>query len=313
MGGANGVLDTEQARDGDMNGTTVRTAPATAWLPLGVAVAAVAALYAPVVAGMATEWAEFPSLSHGFAIPAIAAYLAWSRRPELQATAPRSSAAGLPLIVLALGLFLVGELGGEPFLARLALPLTLLGAVLFLGGPEVTRHVWIAIVYLFFMVPLPYVTLKQITYQSRLFDAAVTAEIVHWLGIPILRDGVMLHLANMTLEVADECSSIPAVAALVALGAAFAQMNARPTWVRVALVLASAPLGLLSNIVRIVLTAVSAYYFGRVALDNFIHKFNGTSVFLLTVFLLITLDALLMAADRRWLGAGRGRAGRRRA
>ena len=282
-----------------MNRSAVTLASGAAWLPVAAGAAAAIALYVPVITGMASEWAEFPSLSHGFAIPFIAAYLIWGRREQLESAPLGSSAAGLAVMIGALGLLLVGSLGGEPFLARLSLPLTLLGIVLFLAGPEVGRQVWLAIAYLFFMIPLPYVTLKAITYQSRLFDAAVTAEIVHRLGIPILRDGVMLHLANMTLEVADACSSIPALAALVALGAAYAQMNPRPTWVRVVLVLASAPLALLSNITRIVLTAVSAYYFGRIALDNNIHKFNGTSVFLLTVFLLVGLDAVLMALHRR--------------
>jgi exosortase len=103
----------------------------------------------------------------------------------------------------------------------------------------------------------------------------------------------MLHLPNMTLEVADECSSVPAIAALLALGAAYAQLQVRPTWIRAVLTLAAAPLGLLSNIIRLILTSLSAYYFGPIALNNVIHKFNGTSVFLATVVLLVLLDTCL--------------------
>jgi len=142
-------------------------------------------------------------------------------------------------------------------------------------------------------------TLKALTYQSRLFDAGITARALGWLGVPVLRDGVMLHLPNMTLEVADDCSSVPAIAALLALGAAYSQMQARPTWARALLTLAAAPLGLLSNIVRLILTSLSAYYFGPIALNNVIHKFNGTSVFLVTVLLLVLLDALLSRIPRR--------------
>jgi exosortase/archaeosortase family protein len=109
----------------------------------------------------------------------------------------------------------------------------------------------------------------------------------------------MLHLPNMTLEVADDCSSIPAIAALLALGAAYAQMQERPTWIRVALTLSAAPLGLLSNIVRLILTSLGAYYLGPIALNNVIHKFNGTSVFLATVVLLVLLDTLLTRLWRR--------------
>ncbi|HET8575946.1 MAG TPA: exosortase/archaeosortase family protein, partial [Methylomirabilota bacterium] len=161
------------------------------------------------------------------------------------------------------------------------------------------RRAWIGLAYLVFMIPLPYLTLKTLTYQSRLFDAGVTAAVVGWLGVPILRSGVMLHLPNITLEVADDCSSVPAIAALIALGAAYAQMQPRPGWLRTTLTLAAAPLGLFSNIVRLVITSLAAYQLGPIALNNVIHKFSGTSVFLLTVALLVVVDSILLRLARR--------------
>jgi len=263
------------------------------WVALALAVVAALALYAPVIAGMATEWSERPSLSHGFAVPLISAYLLWSRRRLLAEAQVRGSLLGLPIILAAITMLVAGSLGGESFVARLSLPLMLFGIVLFLMGRRVAAQAWVAVAYLVFMVPLPYVTLKALTYQSRLFDAGLTANAVGWLGVPVLRSGVMLHLPNMTLEVADDCSSVPAIAALLALGAAYAQMQARPAWARVILTLSAAPLGLFSNIVRLILTTLGAYYLGPIALNNVIHKFNGTSVFLATVLLLVTLDAVL--------------------
>jgi len=277
----------------------LRVTSPLSWLALGVAAAAALGLYAPVVAGMAAEWSEFPSLSHGFAIPLISAYLLWHRRRLLAEAPVEGSIAGLPLIILALGMLVIGSLGGEPFVARLSLPLALLGTVLFLGGTRVARHAWVPIAYLVFMIPLPYVTLSALTYRSQLFDAELTATALGWLGVPVLRDGVMLHLPNITLEVAADCSSVPAIAALLALGGAYAQMQPRPTWIRVALTLSAAPLGLLSNIVRLIVTSLSAYYLGPVALNNVIHKFNGTTVFLATVVLLVVLDALLTRSWKR--------------
>ena len=270
-----------------------------AWLALGVTVLGALVLYAPLVAGMAAEWSEFPSLSHGFAVPVISAYLLWRRRDSLAQLPIEGSILGLPLIVFALAMLVIGSLGGEPFVARLSLPLVLFGAVWFLMGGAITRQSWVAIAYLAFMIPLPYLTLRALTYQSRLFDAGITAQALGWLGIPVLRDGVMLHLPNMTLEVADDCSSVPAIAALLALGAAYSQVQSRPTWIRALLTISAAPLGLLSNIIRLILTSISAYYFGPIALNNVIHKFNGTSVFLATVLLLVLLDMLLVRIRAR--------------
>jgi exosortase len=280
-------------------GAGARSQSRLPWLALAVSVAGALALYIPVIAGMAVDWIEFPSLSHGFAVPLISAYLLWNKRRLLAEAPVEGSLTGLPVVVLALGMLVLGSLGSESFIARLSLPIALLGVVLFLMGGQVTRHAWIAIAYLAFMIPLPYLTLKAITYQSRLFDAGLTATALGWMGVPVLRDGVMLQLPNMTLEVADECSSVPAIAALLALGAAYAQLQARPTWIRVVLTLAAAPLGLLSNIVRLIVTSLGAYYLGPIALNNVIHKFNGTTVFLATVVLLVALDTLLTRFWRR--------------
>ncbi|OGK82700.1 MAG: hypothetical protein A2X52_12020 [Candidatus Rokubacteria bacterium GWC2_70_16] len=273
--------------------------PSLPWIPLGAGVAGVLGIYAPVVPAMVAEWAAFPNLSHGFAIPFIAAYLIWARRERIAREALGSSPLGLPLVVLGLAALALGSLGGEPFLARVSLPVMLLGTVLFLAGARVARHVWAGIGFLLFMIPLPYLMLKSLTYQFQLVDAGASARALSWLGVPVFQEGVFLHLPGITLEVASVCSSVPAIAALTALGAAYGQMHPRPTWLRATLIVAAAPLGFLSNIVRITLTAVSVYYFGPVALDNVIHKFNGTTVFLMTVVLLVALDAVMLRLATR--------------
>ena len=205
-----------------MTTRTVASPLVSPWVFLGVPGLLVLALYAPLFPGLVREWAEFPSLSHGFAIPLIAGYLIWSRRDRLTSTPIDPSLWGLPVLVLGLGGFVVGRAAEEVFIARFSLPVTLLGLVMLLAGPKVTKGLWFGIAYLAFMVPLPYVTLKMLTTRSRLLDAAVSTHLLGWLGVPVYRDGVLLHLPNVTLEVADDCSSIPAVAALLSLGVVYA-------------------------------------------------------------------------------------------
>ncbi len=268
------------------------------WAPFAVALAAILAVYSPVLAAMAVEWAKFPSLSHGFAVPLISAYLIWRRRELIVAEPLGSASSGLAVFLVALGILAAGSLSGETFLSRLSFPLALLGIALFLAGPRVTGHIWPAIAYLLFMIPFPYLTFKAVTYYSRLFDARVTASALRWLGVPILQQGVMLHLPMVTLEITDDCSGVQAVAALVALGAAYGQIHPRATWIRVALTLSAAPLGLVSNIVRLILTALGVYYLGPVMLTSVIHRFGGTTVFLATVVLLTGLDRFLVRTAR---------------
>lgn len=263
------------------------------WLRLCVGGLAIVAVYAPMFPPLVEEWASFPNLSHGFAIPLIAGYFVWKRYQEIHAVTLDPSWGGLPVVVGGLALYTIGTLGDESFLVRLSFLLTLFGAVVLLAGVRVTKGLAPGIGYLAFMIPLPYVTLKTLTEEVRLIDATVTAAVLQWLGLPVFQQGFLLHFPNITLEVANECSSIPAIAALLALGAAYGYLKGRSRTICLALVVAAVPLGLASNLVRIIITASSAYYFGPIALNNLIHTSSGTTVFLMTFGALMLLDLAL--------------------
>lgn len=267
--------------------------PPAAWLWLLLPGALAVGLYGQLMPALVQEWSEFPTLSHGFAIPVIAGYLLWTRREQVRAAAWAPSLAGLPVLLLGLLAFAIGTRGDEIFLARLSLPVTLLGLSLFLGGWQFTRAVWVGIAYLAFMVPAPYSTLRILTQRSRLLDADASAAVLQLFGVPVYQDGVMLHLPNIALEVADDCSSIPAVVALLSLGAVYASLSRSPVAVRIALVLSTVPLAIVANVIRITLTAAAAYYLGPWTLGTFYHKFSGTVTFLTTFFLLTLLDQAL--------------------
>jgi exosortase len=269
-----------------------------AWILLGLPALAAAVLYAPLAPDLVAEWAGHPTLSHGFVVPLIAGYLVWARRRRLAGLALRPSAVGLAPLVLGLGALVVGVLGEEPFLARISFPATLVGLALLLGGAPLLRETWIGLAYLAFMVPPPFSTLKLVTFSSRLLDAAVAAAGVRWLGVPVLRDGVLLHLPNATLEVADACSSVPAITALLSLGVAYAALTPRPLWARVVLVLATLPLAVGANIVRIVSVAALVYYVGPWTLATAYHVFNGAVNFVFTLLLLAIVDAALLRLGR---------------
>jgi exosortase len=264
---------------------------------LGLPLLAALGLYAPLLPSLAHDWARFPSLSHGFIIPFIAGYLIWARRERLLSTAPAPSWWGLPVLVAGLGGLVLGIQGGEPFVARISMPVTLFGLALYLGGWPLTKVVWPGIAYLVFMIPLPFSTLALVTYRSRLVDAAVSTVALGWMGVPVNQDGVFLHLPNITLEVADDCSSIPAIAALLALGTAYASLTTRPAGLRATIILATMPLAIMANIVRITSTAAAAYYIGPWTLGTIYHMFNGTMNFILTFFFVLLLDAVLS----RWV------------
>lgn len=275
------------------------TAASSLWVWLGMPVLLALSLYAPLAPALVREWAQFQHLSHGFAVPLIASYLVWCRREHLREVRPEPSLWGLPLLVVGLGALVVGVHGEESFIARISLPVTLLGLTLFLAGPTAAGYLWIGIAYLIFMIPLPWTTFKLLAYSSRVFDADVSAVALDWLGVPVYQEGVFLHLAAVTLEVADGCSGVQSISALLALGVAYVSVVRRPTAIRVGLVVMTLPLAVASNIIRIVTIAVGVHYFGVWILQSVYHTFAGSVNFLLTLFLLLVLDTALV----RWVGS----------
>lgn len=276
--------------DGDL---APAVSPGTPWVWVGVPLAAALALFAPIFPPLVTEWSEFPNLSHGFAIPFIAAYLLWARRHAFAAATPTPSLWGAPVLLAGLLGFVIGTAGQESFIARVSLPLTLLGLAWFLGGAAVLRQAWPAIGYLMFMIPPPWTTVKALTFRSRLFDAWASAQALTAMRVPVLRDGYFLHLPGTSLEVADVCSSLPALTALLSFGVAYACLVQRTTGVRLILIAATIPFAIVSNIVRITTTAAAVYYLGPWTLHTVYHQFNGVVIFLFTLALLFLLDSLL--------------------
>ena len=282
--------------------TELRQAPGASpalWLWLGLPLVVALALYAPLAAPLVREWAEFPHLSHGFAVPFIAAYLIWCRRDRLRRVDAEPSLWGLPVLIVGLGGLVVGVQGQESFVARVSLPVTLLGLTLFLAGSAAVRWLWIGIAYLVFMIPLPWTTFRLLASRARVFDATVAAGVLDWLGVPVFQDGVYLHLADVTLEVADACSSIQSMSALLALGVAYVFVAERPPAIRIGLIALTLPLAVVANIVRIVTTALAAHYVGVWTLQSAYHTFSGSVNFLLTLLLLLAVDAILVRWSRR--------------
>jgi exosortase len=273
-------------------------APVPYWVRLAVPAVVALVLYGPLLPDMIAEWATHPSLSHGFAIPLIAAYLVGSRMSRLAPVPPTPAFSGLPVLAGGLSLLVLGVRGDEAFLARISLPITILGLALIFAGAHVTRHVWPGIAYLTFMVPLPWTTVKAVAYQDQLLVAGIAAKVLPWLAVPVYRDGVLLQLPNITLEVADLCSSVPALAALLSLGIAYATLTIRPLPMRIVLIGVTVPLAVASNAIRVTLTAAGVYYLGPWTLASAFHAFAGTVNFVFTFAFLLALDTLLPRIPR---------------
>ncbi len=257
-----------------------------------VALAAVA-VYLPVLSSLVAQWASDENYSHGFLIVPFSIYFAWTQRTALAAAPIRPSVLGLLVVCGSLLVLIGGLFGAELFLSRISLIGVLAGTVLFLLGPQHLRLLAFPIALLILMVPLPAIVFNQIAFPLQLFASQVGEVVLTTAGIPVLREGNILELSTMKLEVAQACSGIRSLVSLVTLGVILGKLSEPRRWARVVLALAAVPIAIIENAARVAGTGLAAHWIGPRAAEGFIHTFSGWLMFVLAFALLLATQRAL--------------------
>ncbi|MBZ2172995.1 exosortase [Nitratidesulfovibrio sp. SRB-5] len=244
-----------------------------------------AVVYHAIVMRMVGDWSFDPNYSHGFLVPCLSAWFAWRRWPQLREAVVVPSLWGLPLLGLGLVLLLFGSVTLELFTSRASLVVLLAGTILYLYGTGVFRLLRFPLAYLLFMVPLPYTVYDALALPLKGLVSAVATGGIRLMGLPVLREGNVIIFPNITLEVVDACSGLRSLMSLAALGTAFAFLFLPAGWRRWVLVLATVPIAVAANTLRVFVTGVLSWYMGAGAASGFFHEFEGIVVFLVAMAL----------------------------
>lgn len=262
-----------------------------------LAVAAAVGLYAPVLAGLARQWWVEPASSHGLLLVAVAAVVVQRRWQQLRSLPLQPRDAGLGVVAGGLLIFAAGTVTGDVFILRISMPLVIVGAILVLGGPGHLRLMVAPLGLLLLAIPLPAVIVTHATMPLQLIASQVAAGVLQACQVPVLREGNLLMLNRVTLEVADACSGLRSLVALVSLTAvcaAFFSMSPR----RVALLMAAAvPVAIVGNGLRVAATGLLSTWIGEAAARGFLHDLTGYAAFAAMCAIIVGLQ--IAAKPRR--------------
>jgi exosortase len=247
---------------------------------------------------MLDDWIDDPNWSHGFLIPLFSLYLLYARRQDLLAVPRQACLWGLPVLVAACAMQVVGYWIGNPFTIRVSLVGQLFGLVLYLGGPGPARVTWLPIFFLLFAVKIPDIVYGSVSYPLQNVAARGSAVLLRIFGVRIAAVQSNLEIVSLTgeshsLTVAEACSGMRLLMAFMALGVAMAYLEERPIWQRVVLVLLGIPVAILCNVIRVAITC-EMYVLDRPDLGRgFMHEFTGM-LMLIPAFAILWLIGRLM-------------------
>lgn len=272
------------------------------WVPwLGILLALMV-LYLPGYRALAETFWSRTENAEGPIILGVCLWLVWRERgifvePHDPAMHPLGIALfAFGLIVYALGRsqeFFQFEIGSQ-------IPV-LLGLVIVLLGRGGVRRLWFPIFFLVFLVPIPGSVLDSLLLPLKQSVSTIVDEILHFVGYPISRNGVVLVIGAYQLMIADACSGLNSMIALSGIGLLYVYLVGHTNrLVTAALLLSIFPVAFLANIFRVIVLVLATYHFGDQAGQTF-HDYAGYIEIVVAFGGFFLVDALLVALANRVL------------
>jgi exosortase len=280
-------------------GSQVPTGQRELWWQLGAIAVLLGWLYWAILSHLFAQWANDQNFSHGVFVPLFSLFVLWGDRTRLSTLGVKPSWTGLLLLGAGLCVLIVGVLGAELFLSRFSFLLVIAALVVLFAGWGYFRAVLFPWAFLILMIPIPAIVFNQITFPLQLLASTVASTILPLFGVPVLREGNIIVLPQMALEVAEACSGIRSLLSLVTLAIIYGYLMETRIWIRVLLGCAAIPIAVAANSLRIVGTGVLIQYWDPRKAEGFFHAFSGWLIFVVSLLMLFLLHQIFRMTLRK--------------
>jgi len=250
-------------------------------------------LFQPVIFKLIESWDVDPNYSHGFFIPFISLYFFYTKWELIKKSTISPSNKGLLIVLCGLILFILGWISSLDFVQGISMLIVLWGSIIYLYGKEIGKLITFPICYLIFMIPLPAIVWNRLSVPLSLIASSISTRLMELLGMVVYREGNVITLPNITLQVVEACSGLRSLVTLMALSAALAYMSNLSVFKKIILFLCAIPIAIVGNVIRLTATGILAENFGAQMAQGFIHEFSGWVVFIVGFFFLFLIQRLL--------------------
>jgi exosortase D (VPLPA-CTERM-specific) len=250
-------------------------------------------MYADSLVFLFSRWLGTEDSSHGIFVPFISGYLVWQSRHRLSQVSGEKSWVGLAVIALGLMLYVVGEFSTLFIVLHFSLWMVIVGLTITLLGIRGAKAIAFPLGYLLTALPLPTFINASLSSQLQLWSSSLGVGCLQLVGVMAFREGNVIDLGPVQLQVVEACSGIRYLLPLASLALICAYLFKDRMWKRVVLVLSSIPISIVLNGMRIGMIGVLVEFYGKAAAEGFYHLFEGGVIFMVSFGLLIAEMAIL--------------------
>lgn len=272
--------------------TFLRRIPKGAVWP-ALTAACVIVLFWDAMGDLWARWGEQQELSHSYFIPLISAWLVWTNRGAVKASVGPAAWAGPAFAAAAAGLFFVGHLTQAFIFEQVGLVAAIAALTAGFGGLSLLRATAAPIAFLLLAVPPPYWLITVLSWKFQLISSALGVWMIQLMNIPVYLSGNVIDLGDFKIQVAEACSGLRYLFPFLSLGVMTAYIYRGPLWHKLTIVLATIPITVVMNSVRVAVTGALVQAYGPEHAEGALHFFEGWVVFLLCLVALFAVVAAL--------------------
>jgi EpsI family protein len=253
--------------------------------------------YGGVIFSLYRKWTGYDMYSYGIFIPFIVSYLIYLKKNLLQTVLKvKNNLTGVPLLFLGLSMLVIGHAGSILVLKQISLPITIISMVIIIYGWQIFRIIRFPLLYLFFMIPFWELITISIHLPFQKISAYIGVGFLKFFGIPVFKENLFLYLPNITLQVAEACSGLNYLIAILAIGIPLSYLYIGKMSKRILLLSLATLIAFLGNGLRVSLVGLLAYYGFKGPLHGPYHVLQG--VFVSFVGYLLLFAGLIYLKDQ---------------
>jgi len=257
------------------------------WIFVIIALSILTVSFLDAIKYMIYIWESKEEYGHGYIIPFISLFLIWQKKNILDNMVFKSEWMGGLIVVFGLLIAITGKISTLFVIQQYGYVISILGLVYAYTGKAAFKVIFVPLLLLFFMIPLPVFILQGLSGKLQLISSEIGVAFIRLFDISVFLEGNVIDLGVYKLQVVEACSGLNYLFPLMTLAFISAYFFTGAFWKKTIIFLSSIPITILMNSLRIGAIGVTVEYWGPQMAEGVLHDFEGWAVFMSCIGILI--------------------------